>query len=144
MHRPFAEVMIDAKDRAFIETAEQRAVERLRRRKVSAEGFFDNDASTLSTAQLRQMFDYSSEQKRWNSQIMGWALGPLQRLVKRLECCSVSIVTINVPQQPAQLVESRWIEPAVLLRRHAPVPATVQDSSRIWLHRRPVHSDAHA
>ena len=50
VHRPLAEVMVDPKDRLLVKAAEQRAVERLRRREVTAEGLLDDDASAGSAA----------------------------------------------------------------------------------------------
>src|SRR5262249_152260 len=45
VHRPLAQVMVDAEDRLLVEGAEQRAIERLRREEIMTERFFNDDAS---------------------------------------------------------------------------------------------------
>src|SRR5499427_10138376 len=47
VHRPLAQVMVDAEDRLLVEGAEQRVVERLRREEIVTEWFFNDDASTV-------------------------------------------------------------------------------------------------
>ena len=47
VHRPLAEVMVDAEDRRLVEGAEQDPVEFLRRGEVAAERLFDDDAAPL-------------------------------------------------------------------------------------------------
>src|SRR5262247_4311803 len=45
VHRQLSEVMVDAEDRLLVKRAEQRVVELLRRKKIVAERFFNDDAS---------------------------------------------------------------------------------------------------
>ena len=52
VHRPLAQIVVNAKDGGFGEGCMQDAVEFLRRGKIMAEGFFNNDASTLRRSPL--------------------------------------------------------------------------------------------
>ena len=52
VHRPLAQVMVDAEDRLLVEGAEQGAVERLRREEIVTERFFNDDASAVACIQL--------------------------------------------------------------------------------------------
>ena len=53
MHRPLAEVMVDAKDRRLVEGAEQNPVEFLGGDAVVTEGFFNDDTSAFGAVRLR-------------------------------------------------------------------------------------------
>ena len=117
VHRPLAQVVIDAKDRLLLEGAEQRAVERLGRGKVVAEGLFDDDSRPLGAARSGQLLDDRPEQRRGDGEVMRGPLGPAQLLTKVCEGGRVAIVAVDVAQESAQLVERRCVESAVL--RHA-------------------------
>src|SRR5256884_1105808 len=121
VHRPLAEVVVDAKDRRLVKAAEQHAVESLRRREVTAEGLFDDDASTADTARLGQLLHDDPEQHRGNREVVRRALGGADLSAEGLERRRVLVVPIDVAQQAAQRAERRRIEPSVLVEA---VPGT--------------------
>src|SRR6267142_6421206 len=47
MHRPLAQIMIDAEDVLLVEIAKQNLVKRLRRCEVVTKGFFNDDTSAV-------------------------------------------------------------------------------------------------
>ena len=53
VHRPLAQVVVDAKDSGFGKGCMQDPIELLRRAEVIAERLLDNDASTLGAARFR-------------------------------------------------------------------------------------------
>ena len=61
VHRPLAEVMIDAKDVLLIETAEQNLVQRARRLEIAPERLFHDDARAARASRLREMLDHRCE-----------------------------------------------------------------------------------
>src|SRR6266436_361247 len=61
VHRPLSKVMVDAEDCLLVEGAEQNPVEVLRRGEVPAEWLFDDNASAIVAARLRQLFDDQAE-----------------------------------------------------------------------------------
>src|ERR1700719_3151863 len=61
VHRPLAQVMVDAEDSILTEGAEQNPVEFLGRDQVPTEGLFHNHSRALRAARLRQLFDYQLE-----------------------------------------------------------------------------------
>src|SRR4030095_8164037 len=62
MHWSFSQIMIDAEDVLFVESAEQNLVKRLRRGKVVAERLFDDDAGAVGTIRFGQLFHDEAEQ----------------------------------------------------------------------------------
>src|SRR5499426_3323118 len=70
VHRPLAQVMVDAEDRLLVEGAEQRAVERLRRKAIMTERFFNDDASAVRAASFAQLFHNRLEQPRRDGEIV--------------------------------------------------------------------------
>src|SRR5262245_37009484 len=76
MHWSFSQIMIDAEDVLFVESAEQNLVKRLRRDKVVTEGFFDDDASPIGTIRFGQLFHNTSKQCGRNGKVVG---RPLRR-----------------------------------------------------------------
>src|SRR5258705_11374489 len=70
MNRPLAEVMVDAEDVLLVESPEQNPIERLRRDKVVPEGFFNDNASALSTVCLGQLFHDEPEQCRRGGEVV--------------------------------------------------------------------------
>src|SRR4030095_5437522 len=109
MNRPLAEVMVDAEDVLLVESPEQNPIERLRRDKVVPEGFFNDNASALSTVCLGQLFHDEPKQHGWDGEVVRRPLRGAQLLADGLKGCRVFIVPINITQQTAELVESRGI-----------------------------------
>src|SRR5262247_978681 len=70
MYWSFSQIMIDAEDVLFVESAEQNLVKCLRRGKVMAEGLFDDDAGAASTIRFGQLFHDEAEQCRRNSEVV--------------------------------------------------------------------------
>src|SRR4030095_15164618 len=70
MHWSFSQIMIDAEDVLFVESAEQNLVKRLRGAKVVPEGFFNDNASALSTFRLGQLFHDEPEQCRRDGEVV--------------------------------------------------------------------------
>src|SRR5215470_820118 len=68
VHRPLAQVMVDAEDRLLVEGAEQGAVERLRREEIVTERFFNDDASAVRASSFAQLCYNRLEQPRGDSQ----------------------------------------------------------------------------
>src|SRR5882762_3746974 len=97
--------MVDAEDCLLAEGGEQRAVESLRRGEVAAEGFFDDDSSALAASRPGQLFHHGPEQRRWDGEVMGGALGWAELFAKGLEGRRVPVVAVDIPQQAAQLLE---------------------------------------
>src|SRR5262249_39594909 len=115
MHRPFAQVMVDAEDRALVEAAEQRAVEGLGRREIATERLFDDHASAVRAAQSTQLIDDQRKQRWRYREVVGRTLGGAELFANGLERARLPVVAIDVAQQPAQLRERHGIESAVLL-----------------------------
>src|SRR5262245_57148249 len=99
MHRPLAEVMVDAKDRRLVEGTEQNLVEFLCGGAVVTEGFFNNDASAFGAVRLRQLFHNQPEQRRWDSEVVRRPLCGAQLLADGLEGRRVLVVTVNIVEQ---------------------------------------------
>ena len=74
MHRPLAEVMVDAEDVLLVESPEQNPIERLRRGEVVTEGFFNDNASAVGTVCLGQLFHDDPEQCRRDGEVVRWPL----------------------------------------------------------------------
>ena len=77
--------MVDAEHRGLGEHFVQRAVERLRRGEVAAEGLFDDDPRVLGAPRVRQTLHHGREHARRNGQIM-------QRACRRAQCLPQSLV----------------------------------------------------
>src|SRR5215467_6917306 len=56
VHRPLAQVMVDAEDRLLVEGAKQGAIELLRREEIVTKRFFNNDASAVRVSSFAQLF----------------------------------------------------------------------------------------
>ena len=85
VHRPLAEIVVNAKDSGLGEGCMQDAVELLRRGKVMTEGLLDNDAGTLAAVRLRQLFHDRSEQEGRDSQIVRRPLRSLEFFADRVK-----------------------------------------------------------
>src|SRR5215831_21122865 len=70
MDGSFSQIMIDAEDVFFVESAEQNLVKRLLRGKVMAEGLFDDNAGAVGTIRFGQLFHDEAEQCWWNSEVV--------------------------------------------------------------------------
>src|SRR5262249_7073711 len=115
VHRPLAQVMVDPKDSLLVEAAEQRAVQLLRRREVTAEGLLDDDARTGSAAGFAELLDDQLEHRGRNRQIVRRTLRGTELLAYGLERRRVPVVTVDVTQQARQRIERTGIEAAMLL-----------------------------
>src|SRR5207247_9801493 len=115
VHRPLAEVMVDPKDRLLVKAAEQRAVERLRRREVTAEGLLDDDASAGSAAGFAELLHDQPEHRGRNREIVRRTLRGTELLAYALERRRVSVVPVDVAQQATERIEPTGIESAMLL-----------------------------
>src|SRR5262245_31205983 len=115
VHRPLAQVMVDAKDRLLVEGTEQGTVERLRREEIVTERFFNNDARAVRASSFAQLFHNCLEQPGRNGEIVRWPLRRAQLLPEGLKRRRVLIVAVHIAQQTTQLCERGGIDPAVLL-----------------------------
>jgi len=70
VHRPFSQVMVDAEDRLLVESAQQGAVERLRREEIVTERFFNDDASTVRATSFAQLCHNRLEQPGRDGEIV--------------------------------------------------------------------------
>ena len=70
VHRPLAEVMVDAEDVLLVESAEQNLIELLRRGEVVTEGFFNDNASAVGTVCLGQLFHNEPEQRGRDGEVV--------------------------------------------------------------------------
>src|SRR5215510_3434607 len=112
MHRPLAEVMVDAKDRRLIEGTEQNLVEFLGGGAVVTKGFFNDDASAFSAVRLRQLLHDQPKQRRWDGEVVRRPLRGAQLLADGLKGRRVLVVAVNIVEQARQLVESCAVESA--------------------------------
>src|SRR5215831_3139895 len=85
VHRPLAQVMVDAEDRRLVEGAEQGTVERLRRGEIVTERFFNDDASAVRASSFAQLFHNRLEQPGRDGEIIRWPLRRAQLLTKGLK-----------------------------------------------------------
>src|SRR5262249_43637770 len=115
VHRPLAQVMIDAEDRLLVEGAEQGAVKLLRREAIVTKRFFNNDARVVRASSFAQLFHHCLEQRRRNGEIVRWPLRRAQLLPEGLKRRRVLIVAVNIAQQTTQFCERGGINPAMLL-----------------------------
>src|SRR5262245_57589743 len=106
--------MIDTKDVLLVESAEQNPIEFLRRGEVVTERFFNDDASTTSAACLGELFHDELEKGRWDGEVMRRPLRRAELLADGLEGSHVFVIAVDVPQQAAQLVECRRIDPCTV------------------------------
>jgi len=96
MHRPLAEVMVDAKDRRHVEGTEQHPVEFLCGGAVVTEGFFNDDASAFGAVRLRQLFYDQPEQRRWDGEVVRRLLRGAQLLADGLKGRRVLVVAVHI------------------------------------------------
>ena len=75
VHRPFAQVVVDAEDGPFIESPQQNSIQRSRRGEIGAERLLHDDARALRRAGLAELLHNQSEQHWRNRQIVGRTLG---------------------------------------------------------------------
>src|SRR5581483_6018881 len=115
MHRAFAQVVVDAKDRLFIESAEQSLIELSRRVEVATEGLLDNNPRAAGAIGFAQLFYDGAEQHRRDGEIKRRLARAPQLPAQGLKRRRVFVVAVDVTQQPGQLVESRGLDAAVLL-----------------------------
>src|SRR5215470_4172975 len=106
--------MIDAEDVLLVESPEQNPIELLRREQIVTEGFFNDNTSTIGAACLGEPFHDEPEERRRDGKVMRWPLCRVQLLADGLEGSCVFIVTVNIAQQAAQLVEGRRIDPSTV------------------------------
>src|SRR6516164_4791127 len=106
--------MIDAEDVLLVESAEQNPIEFLRREQIVTERFFNDDSSPTGAACLGELFYDQPEERRRDSEVMRWPLRGVEFFANGLEGSCVLIVTINIVQQAAQLVEGRRIDPSAV------------------------------
>ena len=113
VHRPLAEVVVDAEDRRLVEAAEQRPVQLPRRGEVRPKGFFDDHAGALGTARLGQLIHDQPEQRGRDGEIMRGPLRGAELCANGLERRRVRVVAIDIAQQAAQLLEGHRVESSV-------------------------------
>src|SRR5262245_18204320 len=70
VHRPLAQVMVDAEDRLLVEGAKQGTVERLRREEIVTERFFNDDTRAVRAFSFAQLFYDHPEQPRRDGEIV--------------------------------------------------------------------------
>src|SRR5262249_27066952 len=133
VHRPLAQVMVDAEDRLLVEGAKQGTVERLRREEIVTERFFNDDASAVCASSFAQLFYNHPEQPGRDGEIVRWPLRRAQLLPEGLKRRRVLIVAINIAQQTTQFFESGGIDPAVLLNAvMRSRPELIEIPARFW------------
>src|SRR5262249_20464217 len=115
VHRPLAQVMVDAEDRLLVEGAKQGTVERLRREEIVTERFFNDDASAVCASSFAQLFYNHPEQPGRDGEIVRWPLRRAQLLPEGLKRRRGLIVAVNIAQQTTQFCDRGGIDPAVLL-----------------------------
>ena len=79
LHRLLAEVVIDAIDGLFVETAMQRFVQFDRRGQVAAERLLDDDAGAIGAAGIAELIGRRREQARRQRQVMQRVLRVAER-----------------------------------------------------------------
>jgi hypothetical protein len=115
VHRPLAEIMVDAIDVILVERAEQDGVELARRRKVVPEGLLHDHARTVGAAALRELQDNGAEKRRRDREVVRRTLRLTQLLLDRLKRRAVVVIAADVAQEAGEPVERRGVEMAVLL-----------------------------
>src|SRR5262249_37703659 len=115
VHRPLAEVMVDAKNRRLGESREQDAVQFPRRCQIRAERLFDYYSTVLRTARFPERLDHRFEEHRRNGQIVRRPLRGAKGLADRLERGAVVVVSVDVAQQSGEFSEGLLVNAAMLL-----------------------------
>src|SRR5262249_46175762 len=115
-HGTLAEVVIDPKDRGFVEGSEQDAIELPRGGGVVAERLLDDDAGAARSAHLDELLDDQFEQHGRDGKEVQRAPGGTQLLADAPQGRGVLVVAVDGAQRAARLVERRGIEPAVLFQ----------------------------
>ena len=82
LHRPLAQVMVDAEDRRLVEGCQQDAIELPRRGEVPAERLFDDDAGALGAARLAELLHDHPEQHGRDGEVVGRPLGGAEFLAQ--------------------------------------------------------------
>ena len=114
LHRPLAEVVVDAEDRRLVESAQEDLVERLRRVEVVAERLLDDDPGARGAARLAELLHDQLEQAGRDGQVVGRVLGGAEFLAEGLEGRRVLVVAVDVAEQAAELGERGLVDAAVL------------------------------
>ncbi len=83
VHRPLAQVVVDAKDVRFVEVAVENPVQLLRRSEIVAERLFDDDARARGASSLRQLLDDGFEQAGRDGKVVRGPPGIAQFLAQR-------------------------------------------------------------
>src|SRR5262249_18048937 len=122
-----AEEMIDAANGRLGEELVDRTVQRLRRKEVAPEGFFDNDATAFCAARFGQAFRDSCKHARRYSEIMQRPLGLTKNLTQAFVRGLIAVIPIDVLKAHNKLSEGIGVELTVLLNTVAsPILQLVQ------------------
>jgi hypothetical protein len=84
---------------------ERDAVELACRGQVAPKRFFHDDARLVGKTRRAESFDHGREQRRWDGQVMRWALSSTQCLLERLKGVQLVIIPAHILQQGEQMVE---------------------------------------
>src|SRR6266851_227221 len=116
VYRPFAKIVVNAKDIGFIERPKQNLVQLLRRREIVPEGFLNDDARASGTIRFRQVSDNGFEQNWGDRQVVRWTPCSIELFAKGREGLRILVIAVNVAQQSDQLFKRRRLDSAVLLQ----------------------------
>ena len=116
MHRPLPKVVIDAKDRRLVEgSGAQDPVEIPRRDEVISRRAFRDDLAPLAQPDCTSCSTTAPNEHGRDGQIV-CRRSALEFWAQRLKSRRVVVVAVNMRSRHAQLVESRRIDSAVLLK----------------------------
>ena len=103
-HRLFAEVVVDSENALLGEEPVQRGVQGLSRGQVAAEWLFNHHPGTRPTARIRQAIRHGGEHAGGDGQIVQRMAGITQDQTQALECRRVEVITVDVGQPRAKLL----------------------------------------
>ena len=115
LHRFLAQVVIDAKDRGFLEHFVQGAIERLRTREIPAEGLLDDDSRIHRAAALLQPLHDAGEHAGRDGKVVNGAFCEPDDGFQFGKGLGRRVIAIDVAQQRGQLCKADFVEIAVVL-----------------------------
>ena len=107
--------MIDAKHSQFGEDSQERAVERLRRCEIAAEGLLRRDAPAPRTPRAAELLDHSRKQTGGNSEIVQRPLCRSERNAQEVKRRWILVVAVDIAKQRQELVKSGAVDAAMAL-----------------------------
>ena len=105
LDRVLSQVVIDAKDGAFVEGVVNHTVQVARGGQVAAEGFLDDDPALPRRAAAGELLQDKPEQSRRDGQVVHGTDTVAERLGQLIERGSVAVVAIDVRERRSKLVE---------------------------------------